>query len=160
MSLTRRTPLKNKTPMKRGAPICPKSALKVTGKRLPGRRSKPRATKTMYRNRALLNLAQGMPCKLQVPGVCCGDPRTVVACHSNQSRHGKAGWLKAHDWAAAWGCRTCHAYIDQNQTGALYEEKVALWEAGFQETRLSLIVLGLWPIEAEIGYQHLYGESP
>ncbi|WP_254632460.1 P27 family phage terminase small subunit [Achromobacter denitrificans] len=30
-------------------------------------------------------------------------------------------------------------------TGATYEEKVALWEAGFQETRLSLIVLASGP---------------
>ena len=157
MSLTRKTPLRQKTPLKRGAPMQQRSALKSGCKRLPSRRGKTRATKTMYRNRALLDLAKGMPCKLRVPGVCCGDPRTVVACHSNQSRHGKAGWLKAHDWAAAWGCRACHAYIDQNTTGATYEEKVALWEAGFQETRLSLIVLGLWPLEAEIGYQSLYG---
>ncbi|QKQ51100.1 DUF1364 family protein [Achromobacter denitrificans] len=57
----------------------------------------------MYRNPALLALAKGMPCKIRVPGVCCGDRQTVVACHSNQSRHGKAGWLKAHDWATAWG---------------------------------------------------------
>lgn len=160
MTLQRKTPLKQKTPMKRGAPMRQRSALKATGKRLPSRRTKPRATKTMYRNRALLNLARGKPCKIRVPDVCCGDPATVVACHSNQSRHGKAGWLKAHDWATAWGCRTCHAYIDQNTTGATYEEKVALWEAGFQETRLSLIVLGAWPFEAEIGFQLLYQESP
>jgi hypothetical protein len=159
MSLMRRTPLKNKNPMKRGATPPQRSAFKATAKPLPYRRKKPRATKTMYRNRALLDLAKGMPCKLQVPDVCCGDAATVVACHSNQSRHGKAGWLKAHDWATAWGCATCHAYIDQNQTGATYEEKVALWEAGFKETRLTLIVLGLWPLEAEIGYQQLYGES-
>ena len=157
MSLTRKTPLRQKAPLKRGAPMQQRSTLKSGGTRLPSRRVKPRVTKTMYRNRALLDLARGMPCKIRVPGVCCADSLTVVACHSNQSRHGKAGWLKAHDWASAWGCRTCHAYIDQNTTGATYEEKVALWEAGFQETRLSLIVLGLWPLEAEIGYQSLYG---
>jgi hypothetical protein len=157
MSLTRKTPLKQKAPLKRGAPMRQRTALKPGGTRMPTRRTKPRATKTMYRNRALLDLARGMPCKIRVPGVCCSDPRTVVACHSNQSRHGKAGWLKTHDWAAAWGCVACHAHIDQNTTGATYEQKVALWEAGFQETRLSLIVLGLWPLEAEIGYQSLYG---
>jgi hypothetical protein len=160
MSLMRRTPLKQKTPLKRGAPMRQRADMKAAGKRMPSRRAKPRATKTMYRNPALLALAEGMPCKLQIPDVCIGGTDTTVACHSNQSRHGKAGWLKAHDWATAWGCVTCHAYIDQNATGATYEEKVALWEAGFQETRLSLIVLGLWPLEAEIGYLSLYGESP
>lgn len=159
MSLSRKTPLRQKAPMKR-APMRQGSALKSTGKRMPARRSRPRATKTMYRNPALLALAKGMPCKLQIPDVCIGGTETTVACHSNQSRHGKAGWLKAHDWATAWGCVACHAFIDQNATGATYEEKVELWEAGFQETRLSLIVLGLWPLEAEIGYLSLYGESP
>ncbi|MCM2569725.1 DUF1364 domain-containing protein [Achromobacter xylosoxidans] len=160
MSLKRTTPLRQKTPMKRHAPMRQRSGLKSCGKRMPARRSTPRATKTMYRNPALLALAKGMPCKLQIPDVCIGGTETTVACHSNQSRHGKAGWLKAHDWATAWGCVACHAFIDQNATGATYEEKVELWEAGFQETRLSLIVLGLWPLEAEIGYLSLYGDSP
>ena len=157
MSLSRKTPLQQKTPMKRGAPMRRGSALKSSAKRMPARRSTPRATKTMYRNRALLDLARGRPCLLQVPDVCIGGMETTVACHSNQARHGKAGWLKAHDWAAAWGCIACHAYIDQNTTGATYDEKVALWEAGFQRTRLALIVLGLWPIEAEVGYLAVYG---
>lgn len=157
MSLKRSTPLRQKTPMKRCTAMRHGAGLKSAGKRMPARRSTPRATKTMYRNRALLDLARGKPCLLQIPGVCIGGTETTVACHSNQARHGKAGWLKAHDWAAAWGCRACHAYIDQNTTGALYEEKVALWEAGFQETRIALIVQGQWPIEGEIGYQLLYG---
>ncbi len=157
MSLSRKTPLRQKTPMKRGKPMGQRSALKSSGKRLPARRRTPRATKTMYRNRALLNLAKGKLCLLQIPDVCIGGTQTTVACHSNQARHGKAGWLKAHDWAAAWGCSACHAYIDQNTTGATYEEKVALWEAGFERTRLALIVLGLWPLEAEVGYLQVYG---
>lgn len=143
-TLKRSTPLRAKAPMKRGTA------------KLPAKRKTVRSTKTMYRNLALLKLAEGMPCKLAIPGVCCGDVTTVVACHSNQSRHGKAGWLKAHDWATAWGCRTCHHYIDQSRIPS-YEEKVALWEAGFMETRLSLIVLGKWPYEAEIGYMTVYG---
>ncbi|PJM72089.1 nuclease domain-containing protein [Achromobacter ruhlandii] len=157
MSLSRKTPLRQKTPMKRHAPIRRRSGLKSCGKRMPGRRSTPRATKTMYRNRALLDLAHGKPCLLQIPDVCIGGTETTVACHSNQARHGKAGWLKAHDWAAAWGCSACHACIDQNTTGASYDEKVALWEAGFERTRLALIVSGLWPLEAEVGFLQVYG---
>ncbi|WP_063588847.1 nuclease domain-containing protein [Achromobacter ruhlandii] len=155
--MMRRTPLQRKTPMKRGAPIRQRSALKASGKRMPARRSTPRATKTMYRNRALLNLAKGKPCLLRIPDVCIGGTQTTVACHSNQARHGKAGWLKAHDWATAWGCVACHAFTDQNTTGASYDEKVALWEAGFERTRLALIVSGQWPLEAEIGYLQVYG---
>lgn len=104
MSLKRTTPLRQKTQMQRHAPMRQRSALKSSGKRMPARRSTPRATKTMYRNRALLDLAHGKACLLQIPDVCIGGTETTVACHSNQARHGKAGWLKAHDWAAAWGC--------------------------------------------------------
>ena len=157
MSLKRTTPLRQKTQMQRHAPMRQRSALKSSGKRMPARRSTPRATKTMYRNRALLDLAHGKACLLQIPDVCIGGTETTVACHSNQARHGKAGWLKAHDWAAAWGCSACHACIDQNTTGASYEEKVALWEAGFERTRLALIVSGLWPLEAEVGFLQVYG---
>lgn len=157
MSLKRTTPLRQKTQMQRHAPMRQRSALKSSGKRMPARRSTPRATKTMYRNRALLDLAHGKACLLQIPDVCIGGTETTVACHSNQARHGKAGWLKAHDWAAAWGCSACHACIDQNTTGASYDEKVALWEAGFERTRLALIVSGLWPLEAEVGFLQVYG---
>ncbi|VBC97839.1 gp74 [Burkholderia pseudomallei] len=40
-----------------------------------------------------LAACRGEPCFLRVPGVCRLNPldETVVPCHSNQSRHGKAG---------------------------------------------------------------------
>ncbi len=64
-----------------------------------------------YRDRALLNLASQLNCTLQIDGVCeggAGEP-----CHSNQSRHGKGGSIKAHDCFFASGCRSCHRELDQ-----------------------------------------------
>lgn len=46
-----------------------------------------------------LAACRGEPCFLRVPGVCRLNPldETVVPCHSNQSRHGKAGAMKARN---------------------------------------------------------------
>lgn len=69
-------------------------------------------------NRALLNMARGQRCLLQVPGTCTGDTATTVACHSNQSVHGKAGARKADDQWSVWGCVRCHTWLDQGPAPA------------------------------------------
>jgi hypothetical protein len=120
------------------------------------RRAKTRTTKTLYRNRALLDLAEGKECLIRVPGVCQGGTDTTVACHANESALGKAKGLKAHDWAAAWGCWRCHHFVD-------FEVKVAksirdaYLRDGIKRTRLAIMQLGKWPEEAEQGYQHIFG---
>ncbi len=58
-------------------------------------------------------MARGMPCLLQIRGVCTHDRDTVVCCHSNLSIHGKAGARKADDHYSAWGCAACHQWLDQ-----------------------------------------------
>lgn len=70
---------------------------------------KPKA----HRNGHLRDMARGMPCLLQVPGVCCHDRATVVCCHSNLSIHGKAGARKADDHYSVWGCAACHSWLDR-----------------------------------------------
>ncbi len=71
-----------------------------------------------HRNRHLLDLARGRPCLLRVPGICCGDPATTVACHSNLGEHGKAGARKADDQYTVWGCAACHRWLDQGPATA------------------------------------------
>lgn len=66
-----------------------------------------------HRNSRLRDMARGMPCLLQVPGVCSHDSATVVCCHSNLSIHGKAGARKADDHYSVWGCAACHRWLDQ-----------------------------------------------
>ncbi|WP_431106643.1 nuclease domain-containing protein [Variovorax paradoxus] len=70
------------------------------------------------RNPALLAMARGQRCLLQVPGVCRPDPATTVACHSNQSAHGKAGARKADDQYSVYGCFACHTWLDQSPAPA------------------------------------------
>ncbi|MES3041820.1 MAG: nuclease domain-containing protein [Pseudomonadota bacterium] len=66
-----------------------------------------------HRNPALLAMARGKRCLLQVPGVCNCDPRTTVACHSNLGIHGKAKSRKADDQYSVQGCSACHTWLDQ-----------------------------------------------
>lgn len=61
-----------------------------------------------YRNRKLLDLANGAPCMS-----CGAQDGTVIAAHANWSDFGKGMSHKASDAAIAFMCRTCHAEIDQ-----------------------------------------------
>lgn len=59
---------------------------------------------------------RGEECYLLVPGVCCSvgwAHESVVDCHSNQSKHGKGGALKAKHEFTVPGCAPCHAWLDQ-----------------------------------------------
>jgi len=69
-------------------------------------------------NPTLLKMARGQPCLLRVPGTCTGDTSTTVACHSNQSLHGKAGARKADDQFTVYGCFACHTWLDQGPAPA------------------------------------------
>ena len=71
-----------------------------------------------HRNSHLRDMARGMPCLLQVPGVCTQDRATVVCCHSNSAAHGKAGARKADDHYSVWGCFACHSWLDQGKAPA------------------------------------------
>lgn len=61
-----------------------------------------------YRNPALLRLARDESC-----ANCGAEDGTVVAAHSNLSRHGKGKSLKAHDCYIAFLCHSCHGWLDQ-----------------------------------------------
>ncbi|MHC0506383.1 nuclease domain-containing protein [Achromobacter aegrifaciens] len=161
MTLNRKTPLRQKTPMKRGAPLKAKAPM-MRAKPMPPPRAAMKARKkgkkppkTVYRNQALLDLAEGEECLLRVPRYCQGGTETTVACHSNRTRDGKGKGIKAHDWAIAFGCVGCHFFIDQST--APREMKLSYFIPGLRLTRLRIIALGKWPEEAERGYQALYG---
>lgn len=96
----------------------------------------------MYRSPKLLKAAKGQECMIQIPGVCNGNPETVVAAHSNWYEHGKGGALKAHDIFHAWACSACHSAIDQGKDLG-YEEKKEYWQRGFERTLLALLDKGI-----------------
>lgn len=65
-----------------------------------------------YRNKKILQAAQGEPCTIRSPW-CNGNPRTVVACHSNWAEDGKGAGQKADDCFVAFGCSECHRWLDE-----------------------------------------------
>lgn len=74
-----------------------------------------------------LAACRGEPCYLNV---CCpwtdwADP-TVVDCHSNQSKHGKAGARKADHEFTVPGCAKCHYWLDFGP--APWEQKCAVFD--------------------------------
>lgn len=77
-----------------------------------------------------LALCRGQQCYLRLPHVTIHDPATVVACHSNQSKHGKGMGLKAGDEFTVPGCYSCHMELDQ---GRLYtrQQKFQAWDAAY-----------------------------
>lgn len=115
-----------KAPMKR-------SAFKTADRQTTLRRTewKKRAKKkpTVEEGSKYLAACKGEDCFLRVFGICVGR-ETVVPCHSNQSKHGKALGLKAKHQFTVPGCRTCHAWIDQGP--AAREEKFSTWDRAYE----------------------------
>ncbi|KVK88727.1 hypothetical protein WJ47_02720 [Burkholderia ubonensis] len=123
-----------KKPMARGSwsrkssPLPEQAPRKIAMKRRPKR-------PTVAEGSKYLAACRGEPCYLRVPGVCRFNPldETVVPCHSNQSRHGKAGLLKAKNEFTVPGCMLCHAWIDQNRVGTTKQAKFDVWDRAFEE---------------------------
>lgn len=116
----KRTELKRKTPLKAKAPMKKSSRPKMT---------KIRAS------------ARGQRCMVQVPGVCNGNPETVVLAHRNGAGMG----CKADDKDAAYACSACHEWLDGGYVrhGADRFERDAYHEQGIFRTRLLLVEQGL-----------------
>jgi len=98
-----------------------------------------------YRNRALLDAVYQVECGLQIERRCeggFGEPT-----HSNQSRHGKGGALKAHDCFGSSACMACHRELDQGRRFTR-EEKADIWLRGHERTMLALWQMGAIQVAA------------
>ena len=97
---------------------------------LTGRRSSRKGGGIDY-----MALCRGQQCYLMLPHVVIHDPATVVACHSNQSKHGKGMALKAADEFTVPGCYSCHMELDQ---GRLYtrQQKFDAWDAAYARWKI------------------------
>lgn len=90
------------------------------------------------RNQRLLDMAKGKSCQMAVPGVCNHDPATVVAAHSNSSKHGKAAARKADDQYVVYACFNCHAWYDQGAGARDREMGQDAWDVAHVRQ------IGLW----------------
>lgn len=93
-----------------------------------------------YRDRALLDCAYQFPCSLRFP--CCEGGSSGEPAHSNQSRHGKGGAIKAHDCFHVPACRSCHRELDQGRT-MQRDEKFGAWDRAFDDYLPQLFQRGL-----------------
>ena len=81
----------------------------------------------MYRDKNLLNLAEGQECLLNISKRCLTtEGSTTVACHENTLDAGKGMGLKADDSRTIWGCFYCHQFFDQ---GGVFDAKEAFAQA-------------------------------
>ncbi len=96
-----------------------------------------------YRNRALLDTAYEFPCFLRLP--CCEGGMAGEPAHSNQSKHGKGGAMKAHDCFFVPACRACHRELDQGST-MTRDEKREAWERAYWEFVPMAWAAGVWKV--------------
>ena len=132
--------MKRSTPMKRtGFARKEPKPFALADRKTSLRRStmKSRVRKpTVAEGSKYLAACRGEECYLRVPGTCCSMDwahPSVVDCHSNQSRHGKAGARKADNIYTVPGCGPCHAFIDQNRVGTPKQEKYDIWDRAYEE---------------------------
>lgn len=83
---------------------------------------------------ALRNLARGRDCTVNVPGVCNGNPETVVWAHSNHGKHGKAVGGKSHDHYGCFACSDCHDWLDNRAGFVDPEDRAAAFESAYIKT--------------------------
>ncbi|MDK1289800.1 DUF1364 domain-containing protein [Pseudoalteromonas umbrosa] len=62
------------------------------------------------KSKKLRNSAQGQECQVRIPGVCNGNPETVVLAHVGK---GSGMGQKCDDIHATFCCSACHDEIDR-----------------------------------------------
>lgn len=128
--MKRFTPLV-RTGFKRNTPVALNPHSGAALRRTPMKRSRRRSRPATGIDGKYLAACQGEPCYLRVPGVCCGDWRTVVPCHSNELAHGKGKGITAEHQYTVPGCVTCHSWLDQG--AASKADKFAAFRAAHEE---------------------------
>ena len=85
------------------------------------------------------------------------DHDTVVAAHSDSSRHGKGRGIKAHDCFIAFLCFNCHAHVSTLKR----EKREELFSAAMRSTRNWLwamqMIKGVTVADIEIDDKWLHG---
>lgn len=87
--------------------------------------------------------ARGQDCMIRMPGVCNGDPATVVWAHANGSAAGKGIGQKSPDLLGAYACSSCHDEYDRRTSKLdLITAKLYFAEGHYRSLRM-LIEKGL-----------------
>lgn len=62
----------------------------------------------------LRKLARDQDCTVRLPGICNGNPETVVLAHFRLAGISGMG-CKSPDFIGAWACSACHSYVDSHK---------------------------------------------
>lgn len=68
--------------------------------------------------------AKGEDCTIRLPGICNGNPETVVFCHISGIRHGHGVGQKTD--FGAYGCSDCHDAVDGRRKTDFTRDSVRL----------------------------------
>jgi len=96
------------------------------------------------RSQALKDAAEGQPCSLRLPGICCHDNSTVVLAHLPGI--GKSMGSKVSDLHGAFACHTCHTAIDTHSYAKRGLTPAMVLDAmlrGLAETQARWVQMGL-----------------
>ena len=64
------------------------------------------------RSKKITYSAKVQSCTLRIPGVCNHNNETVVFCHAPSIEKGMG--TKSDDYWGAYGCSSCHKFIDEH----------------------------------------------
>jgi len=95
----------------------------------------------------LRNSARGQDCRFRIPGVCNGDPDTVVLCHAPSEFKGMG--QKGHDYHAVFGCHACHEALDQHRLDRL--DELEFWMRGLLRTQAWWVANGFIVVPEDMG---------
>jgi hypothetical protein len=90
----------------------------------------------------LTKAARGRDCQIRLPGVCNGNPETVVLAHYRLAGTCGAG-IKPNDLQGAWACSACHDAVDGRGAKIDREEARLAHAEGAFRTQSILISEGL-----------------
>jgi hypothetical protein len=84
--------------------------------------------------------AKGRQCQVMIPGICNGNPETVVLAHMNSKRLFRCGMgQKVPDRFGSHSCSSCHDAIDGRRFATEFTDdqmKIMFWEGVFRTQKL------------------------
>jgi hypothetical protein len=89
----------------------------------------------------LTRSARGRECQVRLPGICNGNPETVVLAHYRMAGICGTG-AKPHDLLGAWACSACHDEIDRRTRRMPVEDARLYHLEGMVRTLNTLIAEG------------------
>lgn len=89
----------------------------------------------------LTRAARGRDCAVRLPGICNGNPETVVLAHYRMAGICGTG-IKPHNLIGAWACSACHDEIDRRTRRMPVEDARLYHLEGMARTLNTLIAEG------------------